>query len=141
MNLINNNNRRQLTRFDLNGLNGTVMGLPTRTVVGNNIRFEFGAQGIGGNRNTNTGDGYYELGVDMDGNGSFESKKYFHRLLGDVNGDGIVNSTDKAQVLSASGTSNPESDVNGDGLVNISDTSLVSRAVGRKLKDGLFRDD
>ena len=76
----------------------------------------------------------------MDGNGSFESKKYFHRLSGDVNGDCIVNSTDKAQVIAASGTSSAESDVNGGGLVNILDTSLVSRAVGRKLKSGLFRD-
>ena len=140
MNLINNNNRRQLTRFDLNGLNGSLLSLPTRTFVGNKIRFDCGAQGIGGNRNTNTGDGYYELGIDMDGNGSFESKKYFHRLSGDVNGDCIVNSTDKAQVLAASGTSSAESDVNGGGLVNILDTSLVSRAVGRKLKSGLFRD-
>ena len=117
------------------------MSLPPRTVVGNNIRFDFGPQGIGGNRNTNAGDGYYELGVDMDGNGSFESKKYFHRLLGDVNGDGVVSSSDKIQVLLASGSSSAESDVNGDGLVNILDTSLVSRAVGRKLKGGLFRDD
>ncbi len=140
MDLINNN-RLQLTRFDLNGQNGSRMTMPTRTAVANRIVFNFGIQGIGGNRNTNAGDGYYELGIDLDGNGSFESKKYFHRLLGDVNGDGIVSSTDKSQVLSASGSASPESDVNGDGLVNILDTSLLSRAVGRKLKSGLFRDD
>ena len=140
MDLINNN-RLQLTRFDLNGQNGSRMTMPTRTAVANRIVFNFGIQGIGGNRNTNAGDGYYELGIDLDGNGSFESKKYFHRLLGDVNGDGIVSSTDKSQVLSASGSASPESDVNGDGLVNILDTSLLSRAVGRKLKGGLFRDD
>lgn len=140
MDLINNG-RLELTRFDLNGLNGSPMSLPPGAVVGNNIRFDFGAQGIGGNRNTNAGDGYYELGIDMDGDGSFESKKYFHRLLGDMNGDGVVSSSDKIQVLLASGSSSAESDVNGDGLVNILDTSLVSRAVGRKLKGGLFRDD
>jgi len=140
MDLINSG-RLQLTRFNLNGLNGSPISLPPRAVVGNNIRFDFGPQGIGGNRNTNAGDGYYELGIDMDGNGSFESKKYFHRLLGDVNGDGVVSSSDKIQVLLASGSSSAESDVNGDGLVNILDTSLVSRAVGRKLKGGLFRDD
>ena len=126
---------------DLNGQNGSLMTMPARTAVANRIVFNFGIQGIGGNRNTNAGDGYYELGIDLDGNGSFESKKYFHRLLGDVNGDGIVSSTDKSQVLSASGSASPESDVNGDGLVNILDTSLLSRAVGRKLKGGLFRDD
>jgi len=140
MDLINQN-RLQLTRFDLNGQNGSLMSLPTRAVVGNQIRFDFGSQGIGGNRNSNAGDGYYELAVDMDGDGVFESKKYFHRLLGDVNGDGVVSSIDKSQVLSASGTATAESDVNGDGIVNIFDTSLLSRAVGRKLKGGLFRDD
>jgi len=140
MDLINQN-RLQLTRFDLNGQNGSLMSLPTRAVVGNQIRFDFGSQGIGGNRNSNAGDGYYELAVDMDGDGVFESKKYFHRLLGDVNGDGVVSSIDKTQVLSALGTATAESDVNGDGIVNIFDTSLLSRAVGRKLKGGLFRDD
>jgi len=34
-----------------------------------------------------------------------------------------------------------EFDVNGDGFVNVLDVSLTSRAVGRKLKDGLFVDD
>ena len=32
-------------------------------------------------------------------------------------------------------------DVNGDGFVNVTDTLLVTRAFGRKLKGGLFRDD
>ena len=75
-------------------------------------------------------------------NGSFESKKYFHRLLGDVSGNGIVDAADKRQVLLAQGgLYSVESDANGDGLINIADTTLVTRAVGRKLKGGLFRDD
>lgn len=84
----------------------------------------------------------FELALDMDNNGTFESKKYFHRLLGDVNGSGAVDAADKTQVLLAQGaTYNAENDVKGDGFVNITDTSLVTRAVGRKLKGGLFRDD
>ena len=43
--------------------------------------------------------------------------------------------------LSAYGRTSAESDVNGDGLVNFYDTSLVSRAMGRRLKSGLFRND
>ena len=139
-NLISSN-RLQMTRYDLNGENGMVSAFPTPTVSGRQIQLDFGVQGIGGNRNTNVGDGYYELGIDMDGNGSFESKKYFHRLLGDVNGDGIVSAADKSQVLVAQGTTSVEADVNGDGFVNVADTTLVTRAVGRKLKGGLFRDD
>jgi uncharacterized delta-60 repeat protein len=136
------NNRLQLTRFDLNGENGVAMALPTPSVSGSQIQLDFGAQGITGNRGTNTGDGYYRIGVDMDGNGSFETMKYFHRLLGDVTGNGIVDSADKEQVLASQGmTYSAESDVNGDGLVSFTDASLVSRAVRRKLKDDLFRDD
>ena len=140
MDLIDNN-RLQLTRFDLNGLNGSLKSFPTPTVVGNKIHFDFGVQGIGGNRNTNAGDGYYELAVDMDGNGSFETKNYFYRLLGDVNGDRKVDATDSSLTLSAFGTRNPERDVNGDGFFNAIDRTLVLRALGRKLKDDLFLND
>ena len=140
MDLIDNS-RLQLTQFDLNGQNGSLKSFPTPTVVGNKIHFDFGVQGIGGNRNTNAGDGYYELAVDMDGNGSFETKNYFYRLLGDVNGDRKVDATDSSLTLSAFGTRNPERDVNGDGFVNAIDRTLVLRALGRKLKDDLFLND
>ena len=136
-----NNNRLQLTKSDLNGLNSTVMSFPNRIVAGNSIKLDFGVQGIGGNRSSNMGDGYYELAVDLDNNGSFESKKYFYRLLGDVNGDRRVDSTDSSLTLSAYGTTNPERDVNGDGFVNANDRTLVLRALGRKLMDDLFADD
>ena len=135
------NDRLQLTKRDLNGNNPSVNSMPSRIVVGNNIKLDFGESGIGGNRNSNIGDGYYELGIDMDGNGSFETKKNFFRLFGDVTGDGKVNSADKIQVLQANGSTSAESDVNGDGLVNVLDTALMSRAIGKKIKNGLFWDD
>ncbi|MEI7698330.1 MAG: SdiA-regulated domain-containing protein [Planctomycetia bacterium] len=136
-----NNGRLQLTKRDLDGLNPAVTAIPSLSVAGNNIRLNFGTQGLGGNRNTNAGDGYYELGVDMDGNGSFETKQYFYRLLGDVNGDRKVDNTDSNLTLSAFGTTNPERDVNGDGFVNTNDRTLVLRAIGKKLKDDLFLND
>lgn len=119
------------------------MTLPTSAAVGNQIQLDFGIQGIGGNRNTNAGDGYFEIAVDMDGNGSFESKKYFHRLFGDMTGNGIVDAADKLKVLAAQGMAYiAENDVNGDGVVNVLDTTLATRAVGgRKLGNGLRRDD
>jgi len=136
-----NNGRLQLTKFDLNGANGVVIPLPGgagTSVSGTRINVDFGARGIGANRNTNAGDGYYEIGVDMDGNGSFETKKHFFRLFGDVTGDGTVDSADKIKVLRGNGTTSAESDVNGDGQVNVLDTALMSRAIGKKIKNGLF---
>ena len=110
--------------------------------MGSKIQLDFGTQGIGGNRNTKVGDGYYQIAVDMDQNGSFETTKYFHRLLGDITGNGIVDAVDKSNVLAAQGGPySAENDANGDGFINIVDTTLVTRAFGRKLKGGLFRDD
>lgn len=136
--------RFQLNRFDLNGQNGAAMTIPTRSVFGNSVRLDFGQQGIGGNRNSNIGDGYYQFAFDADADGGFEDGSpvmSFHRLLGDVNGDGIVNSADKTQVMLANKSSNPESDANGDGIVNLSDISYTSRAANRKLRPDLFRND
>lgn len=105
------------------------------------VRFDFGANGLGGNRNTNGGDGYYELAWDSNRNGSFTARKYFYRLLGDVNGDRRVDSIDTSLVTNSLGLLNPDRDVNGDGYVNANDRTLVLRSLGRKLKDGLFTDD
>ncbi len=135
--------RFQMTKRDLNGINPVSVPLTPSmfSVVGNSARIDFGSNGLGGNRNTNAGDGYYELGVDMDGNGSYESKKYFYRLLGDVNGDRKVDSVDSSLVTSSFGLTNPNRDVNGDGFVNSNDRTLILRSIGRKLKDDLFADD
>ena len=57
------------------------------THIGNELLLDFGAAGIGGNRNTTAGDGYYQLSIDLDGDGTFETVEHFYRLLGDVNGD------------------------------------------------------
>ena len=134
--------RIQLTRFDLNGNNGTSVPLPNVAAAGSQIQLDFGAQGIGGRRSSNIGDGYYEIALDMDDNGTFESQKFFHRLLGDVTGDGVVDRTDRSQVAAARRRPySVESDVNGDGRISSLDRSLAFRAVGRELDDGLFRDD
>ncbi|MBL8814898.1 MAG: hypothetical protein JNL58_02625 [Planctomyces sp.] len=127
-------NHLQLYRFDLNGLNPQSVPLPTYSISGNTVQFDFGFQGIGGNRNSNVGDGYYQLVLDS-------QVRSFHRLLGDVTGDGKVDAADKSQALLANRTAEPESDANGDGLVNLTDISLISRAFGRKIKDDLFTDD
>ncbi len=134
------NNRLQLTRRNLDGTGGVNVPLPTgagTTVVGNQIRLDFGAQGIGGNRNSNVGDGYYEVAVDLDGDGSFDSRQYFFRLFGDLTGDGRVDGSDKIKVLQLNGSLSPEGDANGDGVVNAIDALYSTRAFSRRLGDGL----
>jgi len=135
--------RVQVTKFDLNGDNGAALaaGAFTASVTGDRLRLDFGAQGIGGNRNTNAGDGYYRVGVDIDGDGTVDAVRHFYRLLGDVNGDRQVNAVDRSLVMAASGTNNLERDANGDGVVNSVDFTLTSRALNRKLKNGLWVDD
>ncbi|HCP12094.1 MAG TPA: hypothetical protein DIT89_07145, partial [Planctomycetaceae bacterium] len=136
-------NRFQLTKNDLNGVNPVNVPLTPSmfSTSGARARLDFGLSGLGGNRNTSDGDGYYEIAMDLDSNGTFETKKYFYRLLGDVNGDRRVDSGDASLIGAALGTVNPERDVNGDGVVNASDRTLALRANLRKLKDGLLTDD
>ena len=133
--------RIQLTKFDLNGENGVAIANPTMGVVGNTLRFDFGSQGLGGNRNNNAGDGYYRIGIDVDGDGLMDAFKHFYRLLGDVTGDGKVDDLDRLFILKSVGSNNPNADVNGDRVVNGVDSLLATRALGRKLKDGLRVDD
>jgi len=153
--ILANPGRVQLTKFDLNGDNGaTVPGSAfLLSTDGSRLKLDFGVQGLGGNRNTNAGDGYYRLGIDADGNGEFETYKHFYRILGDVNGDGQVNNTDLNETVSRMVKSTDphfslEYDVNGDGAVNALDKTLIQRQLTlpiakRKLKDDLFgsRDD
>jgi len=62
------------------------------------------------------------------------------RLVGDVNGDGIVNMKDIALIARAFGSTptspnwNPAADLNGDGTVNMKDIALAARYFGRQTK-------
>lgn len=133
--------RVQVMRRDLNGENPTLLTDTNLSADGNELRLNFGTQGLGGNRNSNAGDGYYQIGIDMDGDGEFDVYHHFHRLLGDINGDGVVDLSDRNAVMAAMRTQDLNGDVNGDGIVNSADFSLVSRAIRRKLKDGLWVDE
>ena len=102
----------------------------------------FGANGLGGNRNSNVGDGYYRLETDLDGNGSFETAKTFYRLLGDTNGDRTVNDADVANIDAAilSWVYVGDCDLNGDGVVNATDRLFASRYRGRSIAAWLWLD-
>lgn len=136
--------RINLTRFTLAGANPVNVALAGKLKVsGNRIIADFGTQGIGGNRNTATGNGYYQFGVDADRNGTKETQKNFYRLFGDTNGDRTVNATDQANVNADQNKkgSNLRSDVNGDGIVNATDRNYVKAQLGRTLWSALPLDD
>ena len=64
-------------------------------------------------------------------------------LLGDTNGDRVVNSLDENNVVQALGTSgtNLNADVDGDGRVDSTDRKIVRRQLGNFLAAGLPLDD
>ena len=107
------------------------------------LRLDFGTEGLGGGRNTTTGDGFYRIRVDVNGDGDYDDPGEsfeFYRLLGDANGDTVVDALDTTAVDNLFGMigSNLEADLNGDGVVNTSDRGFtLSRFRGRKLSSTL----
>ncbi len=73
------------------------------SVIDHAIEIDFGSGGIGGNPNTTAANGYYELDVVLP-NGQ-TAIDHFYRLLGDVNGDGIVDQNDLNEIAAARGQS------------------------------------
>jgi parallel beta-helix repeat protein len=70
------------------------------------------------------------------GSNTFTDGNVTIRLMGDVNGDGVVDLRDIALVARAFGSTpsspnwNPAADINGDGVVNMKDITLVARNFG-----------
>jgi len=140
--LLNNPSRVKLTKADLNGVGSapvSLSGFLSVTTGQSTLAVDFGTIGLGNSRNTASADGYYTLGVDLDGNGSFETNLFFFRLFGDTNGDREVTLAEQNTVLAGCSLAyNVNLDLNGDGVVNSSDLNYVKRNVGRKLKSSLI---
>jgi hypothetical protein len=125
----------KLIRYDLNGLNPTVVSLSGLiSVTGTRVRIDFGANGIGGNRLTNAGDGTYRLSLDLTGDGSFSTMIQFIRLYGDVNGDGVMDARDVSLFQTYQLAGDLNGDINGDGFVDSRDKTAITLAQGRKIK-------
>ncbi len=136
----------QVFKYNLDGSgSGTPVPLnssPTiLDVLDHAIEIDFGSGGILGTPNTTAADGYYKVVIKLPG--QQPATHYFDRILGDVNGDGIVDSNDLNEIAASS---NPTSqlgwtplstDVNGDGTVTAFDLTLATRAKGHKLGSGL----
>ena len=141
-----------LTRYGLDGSgSGTSVSLKgLAEVIDNAIEIDFGANGLGGSPNTTAADGYYALSFSPTGSQpGVAATHHFYRLLGDVNGDGVVDQNDINEIAAARGLSSIQianaigqsatgltplsMDANGDGLVNTIDQALASLYKGRKL--------
>ncbi len=152
MQLYNNQSRIAITQYGLDGVTftrtvtnytvalGAVSGGNTTLI----ITFT-GADGIGGTGSltatSKTGDGIYQVNLDLDGDTLNVLKSRFYRLLGDVNGDLSVDQTDFTLVSnnrqSLGFAYNSQYDVNGDGSVNNTDVSIVTSEKGRKITGSL----
>ncbi|MCA9049514.1 MAG: hypothetical protein KDA89_12345, partial [Planctomycetaceae bacterium] len=143
-------NRIRIERFDLAETDVTPgtgeavdLSAVVWTVSGNRIQLDFGAAGIGGNRNSGAGDGFYRILMDLDGDGlSDDGYLEFFRMFGDADGNGTVNNADIALVNRNYGRLGIglDADLNGDGTVNILDRIFTYREaqLGKLLASDLF---
>ena len=135
-------------KYDLNGdaSSKTAVSLLGATIVDvidrhGPLRSTSARRGIGGSPNTTAADGYYE--VDIKPPGGSMSAHHFYRLLGDVEGDGIVDANDLNEIAASVNETSPlgftplSADVTGGGTVTAFDLTLATRSKGRKLGTGL----
>ncbi|MFM1801976.1 MAG: hypothetical protein RJA81_1328, partial [Planctomycetota bacterium] len=127
------------------GLDGTDYANTTGTATPDangtsNITFNYGATGIGGNQNSIQGDGIYQLEVDYTGNSFANMTEVttvkFHRLFGDVDGNGVVDTADYASVINRSVFGKYgvfSQDTNGAGRVFSKDITNTLRQRGRRV--------
>ncbi len=139
----------QIYKYDLNGDSagdhGTSYQFPLTgisvQVIDHAIEIDFGAKGIGGNPSTTAADGYYE--VDIKPPGGTVSVHHFYRLLGDVDGNEIVDQNDLNEIAASINESTQNGwaplsvDVTGGGTVNTMDVTLATRSKNRALKSTL----
>ena len=139
------NDRVTLRRFELDGSGSGdtvgVSGVIQRT--GASLQFDFGTNGLTGDPNSSAGNGYYELALDLDGNGSLETELHFYRLLGDTNGDRKVSQKDVQNIRKGIRRNlfNSDNDINGDGKVDIFDLLFAKEEKTEQLLQSLILDD
>ncbi len=130
----------QLLFLGTSGSGATGVNLTGKlSVSAGKLSFDAGSQGIGGNRNSNLGDGYYRFQLDLDFNGTFETTRTFFRLFGDMDGDRQTSQADRNLIPATPGPYNANLDVNGDGVVDGRDRIAIR--LGRSLTLGVTIDD
>ena len=139
------NDRLKIERLQLNGESYSepeYLTLPASafTVSGTTLSIDFGVLGIQQN-------GVFAIRVDTDGDfdNGYEQQVRFHRLLGDVNGDGKVDRTDLLKTRRAyrRPANYADADVDGNGIVDRLDLRIFSSLARTGFRDKLLfdRDD
>ena len=137
--------RFALDATDVTAGSGTVVTDFTVDKVGDRLRLDFGSNGITDAPTTNAGDGFYRILIDVNQDGDFadavDGLFEFHRILGDANGDAVVNADDLAIVNSQFGQSgsNLDGDGDGNGVVNFLDRNRVNQQINRHLDEALIQ--
>ena len=149
------NNPLSVERFALNASDvtpgtGTAVSGFAATRVGDRLRLDWGINGITGSRTSNAGDGFYRILVDGNADGDYadavDKVFEFARILGDANGDAIVDSLDLAIVNGQLGRqgANLNGDIDGSyalnpniASVNTLDRALVNSQLNRRLAEAL----
>ncbi len=131
----------QIFKYDLNNDASSKTAVPPSgvsvDVIDHAIELDFGANGIGGHPQTNAADGYYEVDIQLP-NGQ-TSVHHFYRLLGDVNGDQVVDQNDLNEIAADVGAASQmgwtplSADVTGAGTVTTLDLTIATRAKGHPL--------
>ena len=129
-----------ITKYDLTGGNGAAYTgtFAITNLGGSKIELDFGVNGVGEltatDKNLATGDGIYQINFVNATEGINDSSSRFFRLLGDVNGDGQVNSADINAITAAIGLPyNYNLDTNDDGTVNSLDRFNALKQNGKKV--------
>lgn len=140
-----NNDLLTVKRFELDG-SGAGEAIPLAGVVqktGSALHFDFGANSITGDPNSSAGNGYYEIGIDLDDDGFADRQLHFYRLLGDTNGDRKVNQKDVNKIRKSIRRNlfNSDYDINGDGKIDVFDLLFAKEEKGTQLLGGLNLDD
>jgi hypothetical protein len=137
----------QIYKYSLTGDPSTKTAVPLNTsptivdVIDHAIEINFGSGGIGGAPASTTPDGYYEVDIKLPSGQT--SVHHFYRLLGDVDGDQIVDQNDLNEVAAsiaesaAVGWAPLSADVTGGGTVTTLDLTVATRSKGHALKSGL----
>jgi hypothetical protein len=132
-------------KYDLNGDASSKTAVPLSgvsvDVIDHAIEIDFGAGGIGNSPSTTTPNGYYEVDIKLPSGTT--SAHHFYRLLGDVDGDEIVDQNDLNEIAACINETSPagwaplSADVTGAGTVTAIDVTLATRSKGIKLGSGL----